>query len=210
MVLDGLEQVAVKAASRNQKVNVVKYADDFIITGASREVLEAKVKPAVVAFLKERGLELSEQKTKVTHIDAGFDFLGFNVRKYTGKLLIKPAKHSVKTFLAEIRGFVKSSKAAKTESLIRQLNPRIRGWANYYRHCVAKKTFSYVDHQVFQVLCTWINRRHPKKSTHWKRRRYFRNQGLRNWCFSHQSRASRVRQHGSPWFKRPALPLFGM
>jgi RNA-directed DNA polymerase len=141
------------------------------------------VKPAVVAFLKERGLELSEQKTKVTHIDAGFDFLGFNVRKYTGKLLIKPAKHSVKTFLAEIRGFVKSSKAAKTESLIRQLNPRIRGWANYYRHCVAKKTFSYVDHQVFQVLCTWINRRHPKKSTHWKRRRYFRNQGLRNWVF---------------------------
>jgi RNA-directed DNA polymerase len=181
MVLDGLEKVAVKAAPKNQKVNVVKYADDFIITGASREVLEAKVKPAVVAFLKERGLELSEEKTKVTHIDDGFDFLGFHVRKYAGKLLIKPAKHSVKTFLAEIRGLVKSNKAAKTEVFIRQLNPRIRGWANYYRHCVAKKTFSYVDHQVFQALCTWINRRHPKKSAQWKRRRYFRNQGLRNW-----------------------------
>src|ERR1700674_6090642 len=70
--LDGLEEVAKQAAPRGQKVNVVKYADDFIITGASKEVLEMKVKPAVVAFLKERGLELSEEKTHITHIDDGF------------------------------------------------------------------------------------------------------------------------------------------
>src|SRR5947199_327107 len=80
--LDGLEEVAQRAAPRNQKVQVVKYADDFIITGASHEVLEMKVKPAVVAFLKERGLELAEEKPRITHIDDGFDFLGFNVRKY--------------------------------------------------------------------------------------------------------------------------------
>ena len=92
LALDGLEEAAQRAAPRHQKVNVVKYADDFIITGASKEVLETKVKPAVVAFLAERGLELSEEKTRITHIDDGFGFLGFNVRKYGGKLLIKPSK----------------------------------------------------------------------------------------------------------------------
>ena len=96
MALDGLEEVAVKAVPRGQKVHVVKYADDFIITGASKEVLEEKVKPAVETFLWERGMELSVEKTHITHINDGFDFLGFNVRKYAGKLLIKPAKASVK------------------------------------------------------------------------------------------------------------------
>jgi RNA-directed DNA polymerase len=184
MALDGLEQAAKQAAPKNQKLNVVKYADDFIITGASREVLVDKVMPKVAAFLKERGLELSTEKTKVTHIEDGFDFLGFNVRKYSGKFLIKPAKQSVKAILAKIRARIKSNRSATTEHLIRQLNPVIRGWANYYRHVVAKKTFNYVDHQVYWALLAWINRRHPNKSTHWKRTRYFRIQGLRNWVFS--------------------------
>ncbi len=183
MALDGLEEVARRAAPRNQKVHVVKYADDFIITGASKEVLEMKVKPAVVAFLKERGLELSEEKTRITHIDDGFDFLGFNVRKYGGKLLIKPAKQAVKRYLDSIRGLIKANNAAKTEELIQQLNRKIRGWANYYRHVVAKKTFSHVDNHVFRALMTWIDRRHPNKSAEWKRRRYFRSDGLRNWVF---------------------------
>lgn len=104
-------------------------------------MLEEKVKPAVEAFLWERGLELSAEKTNITHINDGFDFLGFNVRKYEGKLLIKPAKASVKRFLAELRGFIKSNRATKTEPLVTQLNRKIRGWTNYYRHAVAKKTF---------------------------------------------------------------------
>ncbi len=183
MALDGLEQVAVKAAPRDQKVHVVKYADDFIITGASREELEEKVKPAVEAFLWARGLELSSEKTAITHINDGFDFLGFNVRKYAGKLIIKPAKASVKTFLGEIRRLIKSNRTAKTEQLVRQLNRKIRGWANYYRHVVAKKTFTYVDHQVFLALFAWVKRRHPNKSTRWKRKRYFRSQGRRQWVF---------------------------
>jgi len=184
MTLDGLERVAKQAAHKGHKVNIVKYADDFVITADCREVLEDKVIPKVAAFLKERGLQLSEEKTKITHIDDGFDFLGFSIRKYSGKLLIKPSKQSIKSFLAKVRACIKSNRTATTEQLIRQLNPMIRGWANYYRHVVAKKTFSYVDYQVFLALRSWINRRHPDKSAKWKRKRYFRNQGPRNWIFS--------------------------
>jgi len=183
MALDGLEEIARRAAPSNQKVHVVRYADDFIITGASNEVLEMKVKPAVVAFLKERGLELSDEKTHITHIDDGFDFLGFNVRKYAGKLLIKPSKGAIKRFLERIREVIKVNVATKAEDLIRQLNSKLRGWTNYFRHVVAKKTFSYVDDQVFQALIAWINRRHPNKSARWKRQRYFRSEGRRNWVF---------------------------
>jgi RNA-directed DNA polymerase len=183
MALDGLEQAAKNAAPKNQKVHVVRYADDFIITGASREILEEIIKPAVETFLRVRGLELSAEKTKITRIDNGFDFLGFNLRKYSGKLLIKPAKSSVKTFIAGIRKVIKSNRAAKTENLIWQLNPKIRGWANYYRHVVAKKAFAYVDHQIFLTVLSWTHRRHPNKSAHWKRQRYFRNRAGRDWVF---------------------------
>jgi RNA-directed DNA polymerase len=188
MTLDGLEQVVKKVAPSHQKVHVVRYTDDFIITGASQEVLEDKVKPAVEGFLRERGLALSAEKTRLTHINEGFDFLGFNVRKYAGKLLIKPAKPSIKTFLEEIRGFIKSNKAAKAVNLIQSLNRKMRGWANYYCHVVAKKTFAYVDHHIFLALLSWINHRHPNKSNQWKRQRYFRCHGRRQWVFSALSR----------------------
>jgi RNA-directed DNA polymerase len=183
MTLDGLEEIARRAAPSNQKVHVVRYADDFIVTGASKEVLEMEVKPAVVAFLTARGLELSEEKTRITHIDDGFDFLGFNVRKYVGKILIKPSKAAIKSFLERTREIIRANVATKTEDLIRQLNSKLRGWANYFRHVVAKKTFSYVDNQVFRALIAWINRRHPNKSVRWKRQRYFRSEGRRNWVF---------------------------
>ena len=182
MALDGLESVA-KQAARNQKINVIKYADDFVITGASKEVLEQQVKPAVMAFLGTRGLRLSEEKTHITHIGNGFDFLGFNVRKYKGKLLIKPAKASVKRLLTDIRALIKASKSTTTEQLIWQLNNKLRGWANYYRHVVLKATFNHIDAQVFRALMAWIDRRHSRKSAHWKKQRYFRRDGLRQWVF---------------------------
>ena len=115
---------------------------DFIITSASKEVLETKVKPTVESFLRERGLELSQEKTKITHVDDGFDFLGINVRKFKGKCITKPSKKSVKSFLANIREVIKSNPTAKTENLIHLLNPKIRGWANYFRFSCAKKTVS--------------------------------------------------------------------
>lgn len=183
LAFSGLEETVKLAVSPKDKVHVVNYADDFIITAASKEVLEEKVMPVLIAFLKERGLELSLTKTKITHIDEGFDFLGFNVRKYKGKLLIKPAKKSIKSFLADIRKTIRSNGAAKTENLIHQLNPKIRGWANYYCHVVAKEAFTYIDRCIFMALMKWMKRRHPNKGPQWQYKKYFRSQGLQRWIF---------------------------
>lgn len=184
MALDGLEEAVRKAVSKHQKAHVVRYADDFIITGASKDVLEDKVMPAIVDFLKTRGPELSPEKTGVTHIREGFDFLGFNIRKYKNdKFLIKPSRQSVKAFLGGVREFLKSNKTAPTDMVIRQLNAKTRGWANYHRHIVAKETFDYVDYHVFVVLWKWAKRRHPNKGAYWIKRRYFRTSGSRNWVF---------------------------
>jgi len=182
--LTGLEEAVERAVSRTDKVNFVLYADDFIVTGASREVLEKKVKPAITTFLGTRGLELSAEKTRLTHIEEGFDFLGQNVRKYKGKMLIKPSKMNVRTFLGKVRDTIKSQPTCRTENLIHKLNPMIRGWANYHRHVVAKATFHYVDYCIFKALWAWAKRRHPEKGLRWVKRRYFRSFGLRNWTFS--------------------------
>ena len=184
ITLSGLE-AAVRAGLKSlDKVNVVVYADDFVITGSSKELLENHIKPKVADFLKERGLELSEEKTKITHIDQGFDFLGHNVRKYNGKLLIKPSKKNVKCFLKEIRRTIKTNSSVKTETLIYLLNPKIRGWANYFRHVVSSKVFSYVDDQIFRALFNWAKRRHPNKGIRWVEDKYYRSEGSRNWIFS--------------------------
>lgn len=183
ITLSGLEQAVKSATKPREKVNVCVYADDFIITGGTKKVLENKVKPAVEAFLSERGLSLSQEKTKITHIDEGFDFLGMNIRKYNGKLIIQPAKSSVKRLLANIREKIKRNKTAKTENLIYLLNPVIRGWTNYYRHVCSKWIFSYVDSMIFQAIWRWAVRRHPNKGTRWVKDKYFRANKLRNWIF---------------------------
>lgn len=187
MTLDGLQR-EVESRFLNAKhkpcYRVIRYADDFIVTGASKEGLEQEVLPVIRAFLAERGLELSTDKTQITHIDTGFDFLGQNVRKYHNKLLIKPAKKNLHNFLKNIRQTVGRLKQAKTEVLIDLLNPKILGWANYHRHIVAKQVFSYVDNEIFKTLWRWARRRHPNKSVKWVRFKYFRRVEKRNWIFS--------------------------
>jgi len=184
VTLSGLEAAVKAAIETRDKVNVCVYADDFIITGATPEILIQKVKPVVVAFLKERGLTLSEEKTNITHINDGFDFLGMNIRKYNGKCIIKPAKSSVKRFLADIRSEIKKQRASKMEDLIRRLNQKINGWTNYFRHVCSKQTFNYVDHQIFQAIWRWATRRHPKKGKQWIKSRYFHQTIFRRWIFS--------------------------
>lgn len=171
--LDGLEQAIKAAAKPGDKVNFVRYADDFVVTGATRDILEQKVKPALTAFLTQRGLALSEQKTVITHIQRGFNFLGHTVRKYGKKLLITPAKSKVQALRQKISLRIQSALGLPAETLLRQLNPLLRGWANYYRNGVAKRTFNKLDHYVYWKLWRWITRRHPTKSGHWKRRQYF-------------------------------------
>nr|WP_075553158.1 group II intron reverse transcriptase/maturase [Candidatus Paracaedibacter symbiosus] len=184
IALSGLETVVKAVARRQDKVNICIYCDDFIITGATREVLEIKVRPAVEAFLQERGLSLSQEKTKITHINEGIDFLGMNIRKYKGKCIIKPAKSNVKRFLTEIREIIESRATAKTEEIVQRLNSKIRGWGNYYRHVCSKQTFSYVDAHIFFTLWRWSKRRHPNKGRRWIRDKYFLRYQQRNWVFS--------------------------
>lgn len=173
MVLDGIEKAAQKAVPPNSQINVVRYADDFIITGKSKELLKNHIKPAIEAFIKERGLTLSEEKTKITHIDEGFDFLGQNVRKYSGKLFIKPSRGNVKAFIRNVQDTIQNHWASKTEVLIKELNSKIRGWANYHRHVVASEIFGYVDSHIYHSLWRWMRRRHPNKSKKWMFKKYW-------------------------------------
>ncbi|MBL0942630.1 MAG: group II intron reverse transcriptase/maturase [Alphaproteobacteria bacterium] len=184
LALSGLEAQLSRLFKKNSKVQGEFYADDFIISGVSRELLELIVKPVVERFLKERGLELSTEKTKITHIEEGFDFLGFNVRKYkNGKLLIKPSKANIKKFLNDVRQTIKVNIAAKTENLIHLLNPKILGWSHYYRHVVSSQIFSKVDHRIHQALEHWMRKRHPRKGKRWLKTKYFRKRELYLWQF---------------------------
>lgn len=135
-------------------------------------------------FLKERGLTLSKEKTMVTHITEGFDFLGWNVRKYDGKLLIMPSKANIKAHRKKVREIIKANKTAKQVSLIRMLNPVLRGWANYHRHVVAKDAFARNDSQIWSIQWEWATRRHPKKGKRWVNNRYCKTRGSRNWVFA--------------------------
>lgn len=190
MALDGLEAKLRERfpkpgprGSSKEKVNFVRFADDFIITGKSKQVLENEVKPLVEAFMRERGLELSPEKTHITHIEDGFDFLGQHLRKRKGKLLITPSKKNVQSFLQSIRKVIRENKQATAGNLIAQLNPKIRGWANFHRHVASKETFSKVDHAIFSALWQWAKRRHPKKPIKWIRKKYFQSIGGQHWVF---------------------------
>ena len=189
LTLDGLERrlreryPKASPLSRKAKVNLVRYADDFIITGSSQELLENEVKPLVESFLSERGLELSAEKTQITQIEDGFDFLGQNVRDYGGTILVKPSQKNVATFLAKVREIIKASGQITAGHLIVRLNPVIRGWANYHRHVSSKRTLTQVDDAIFRALWQWAKRRHPKKPRRWVKDKYFGTIGGRHWVF---------------------------
>jgi RNA-directed DNA polymerase len=190
MTLDGLEtllrQRFGKAGSNKacrHKVNLIRYADDFVVTGADPQILE-DARTLIEAFLAERGLRLSTEKTQVVHISKGFDFLGWNVRKYDGKFLIMPAKKNVLAFLRKARAIIENGKGVAQEAVIRQLNPVIQGWANYHQSQVSSRTFHRADMMIWRKLWQWACRRHPKKSKAWIKDRYFIRDGLRNWVFA--------------------------
>jgi len=183
MTLDGLEAAIRKAVPYRSKVNVIRYADDVVVTGKSETILRDHVLPAAVAFLAERGLALSTEKTRIMHIQDGFDFLGQNIRKYGQKLLIKPQKGAIRDLLDKTKAIIKSHRGKETYGMIQQLNPVIRGWCNYHRHVVASEAFARVDHHIFHQLWRWARHRHTSKGKCWTRQRYWHTHGLRNWVF---------------------------
>lgn len=194
MTLDGLERIIkeqywasstgrIRVNNNKQKVNLIRYADDFIVTANSKEVAK-NLKKIIVKFLVDRGLTLSEEKTQITHIKEGFDFLGWNFRKYQDKLLIKPSKGSCKHIAKKIRNLIKEHRAIAQDDLIRILNPVIRGWCNYHRGMVAKEEFKNLDSTVFRALWKWARNRHPMKSRMWIKDRYWRRIDIRDWIFS--------------------------
>jgi RNA-directed DNA polymerase len=194
MTLDGLERLLAShfpkkgKAGERAKVNLIRYADDFCVTGSSKELLEQEVKPLIEQFLRERGLELSPEKTVVTHIEQGFDFLGQTVRKYQRrkrpKFFITPSKKSIKAFLRKIRKRIKESRDLTAGELIAALNPQIRGWALYHRHVVSKAIFHAADHAIFQAIWKWACRRHRRKSRRWVKDKYFPDTGPKRWVFT--------------------------
>ena len=192
MALDGLQTLLEERYKRYKekgktiysKIHLIRYADDFIITGKDKQVLENEVLPLVRGFLAERGLTLSEEKTKITHISEGFDFLGFNIRKFGDKLLTRPSKEAQKKFLEKIRQVIESNKAVKQKSLIMMLNPIITGWGNYYQYGVSADTFQRMDWEIFRKLWQWARRRHAGKGKYWVKEKYFRAIDGNTWTFA--------------------------
>ncbi|MFC1525420.1 group II intron reverse transcriptase/maturase [Candidatus Latescibacterota bacterium] len=173
MTLDGLEQAVHQAVPRRHRVNVVRYADDLIVTGKSRRLLEETVRPALDAFLAERGLQLSDEKTAITHIKHGFAFLGQTFRKHAGTLHITPSNDSVMALLQKLGTLIRNHVSAPMPALVKQLNQALRGWGNYHRHVVAGDAFSRINLYVYRQLWRMLRRRHPGKSWKWLSRTYW-------------------------------------
>lgn len=172
-----------RVKSRQKQYGFIRYADDFIVTARTRQEIE-EIVPILSQWLAQRGLELNPDKTQIVSIQTGFNFLGVTIRQFQGHCLPKPQKDKVLAFLREIRQWLKQHPCMTPESLIRYLNPKLKGWANYYRHWVSKDVFEYVDHEVWKAIWNWCLHRHPNKSKKWVKRKYYRTTAQSSWTFS--------------------------
>lgn len=193
MTLDGMEKLikqkywsnkkgSIDVRNNKKKVHLIKYADDFVVTASDKDTL-TDIKEMLKEFLGQRGLILSEEKTKLTSIHEGFDFLGWNFRKYKGRLIIKPSDKSVSKIRKTISKIIKDNKTSTQENLIYQLNQVIRGWAEYHHSVCAKEIFAKIDHTTWEMLWRWAKRRHPNKPKGWIVNKYWKYHKGRNWSF---------------------------
>ena len=159
----------------NKKVNFVRYADDFIVTANSKELIIDKIIPLITEFLKVRGLTLSAEKSKISHISEGFNFLSQNVRKYKGKLIIRPSKAAVQSFKNKVKAIHKNNRGIPAHALIRKLNPVIRGWSNYHKGICSKKTFYRLGTFLWWQTKRWAKYQHGNKNRWWIYYKYFQN-----------------------------------
>ncbi len=174
LTLDGMEQaIRSRIRKRRDQVNFIRYADDFVVTARNKETLEQIVKPTVVDFLAQRGLELSEQKTTITHIETGFNFLGQNVRKYKNKLVIKPAKDGLKALVQKSRECIKSCLGQTARNADSQAQPDYSGLGQLSSPRLLPLAFWKADRAVHYQLLRWAKRTHPNKSYNWLKSKYF-------------------------------------
>lgn len=194
ITLDGMEGILQKEYWTNmkgtvdrqhnkKKVYLTRYADDFVVTATTEETL-LEIKERIRVFLKERGLEFSEEKTQIVDINDGFDLLGWNFRKYKNKLLIKPSEKSIANIVEKLKRIIKEMRNSKQSELIDRLNPIITGWCNYHRVVCSKKTFQDIDSIIFESLWKWAKGRHQTKSREWIKEKYWIREGQRDWIFS--------------------------
>jgi RNA-directed DNA polymerase len=187
IALDGLEKAL------GERFRVVRYADDFVVMGASPGDLKSHALPAVRAFLAPRGLTLSQAKTKITSIEDGFDFLGFTFREYKDKarvvgykkgiFLVTPAKAKIQSFRNVLKQTFQSLRQSPPHWVIVKVNPILRGWAQYYKPVTSKKVFSSVGRYVWELLWKWCRKKHPTKPLRALKRKYFTRVGGNNWVF---------------------------
>ena len=196
ITLDGLEyeiarnyfltkkgKISYHQRNNPNKIHFVRYADDFVVTANNKETLE-EIYEIISNYLSVRGLELSKEKTFITNINEGFDFLGWNFRKYYEKLIIKPSKKSVNNLIKKTSEIIKNNKTVKQEFLICKLNQVLKGWCNYHQPVCAKETFKRINHCIFEMTWRWAKRRHPNKSAQWIKDRYWKRKDSRDWIFS--------------------------
>lgn len=203
MTLDGLTDVVKakveeikKSSGRSGRkatslwVHLIRYADDFVVTAVSKRVLEDHVIPAIQDFLKKRGLSLNIEKTKITSVKKGFDFVGFNFRIYLYKkgpggyiCLIKPTKTNLKKVKSNLKDIVKNSQNLTSFELMEQLNPVLMGWANYYNKVVSSKAYRLVGHYVWGLLWKWAKDKHLKLTSKAVVNLYFKKVANRQWIF---------------------------
>jgi RNA-directed DNA polymerase len=151
---------------------VVRYADDLIALCHSREQAE-QVKARLAAWLAPRGLDFNQAKTQITHLDQGVDFLGFNIRRYRGKLLTKPSNDALRRIRSRLSAEAKALRGANADMVIAKLNPIIKGWAAYYRIGVSKRAFAALDAHTWRLAYKWARFSHPNKPTRWVTAHYF-------------------------------------
>lgn len=232
MVLDGIEQTIQQPIDgmfmhkfKLLRIHISRYADDFIVTASSKEVLTDIIIPRITEFLKERGLALNLEKTKITSIEEGFDFLGFNLRRVPALtraneskklLLITPSTQAKAKFRTKVKKVIKDYKSQPTAALISKLNPIILGWGNYYRTAMSKTTFTKMDHFIWSQVWKWCLKRHPTLGVRNVKKIYFLRTGRSNWNFSCKTETGNIvtlfkmasiciRPHVEPLNKNPFI-----
>ena len=196
----------IKTKEERKIYGFIRYADDFIVTAQTKEQIEAII-PRIREWLAIRGLHLNEEKTAIRNINDGFDFLGFNIRKFNGKCIIKPQKEKVTGKLNQIKTWLKDHPNAKPSVVIDVLNPILRGWGNYYKHGVSKETFAYFDHRLVKMLVKWIKRRHPSKGIEWAVPRYFGRIKGDRWVFKADTKDRQGKDTTKYLFRLATIPI---